>query len=106
MTKKKIHFKVLRNRAFNFILEEMVERFPEQNRIMLMSILLTYIDNKGDNAVADLYGFFMYCRDVEHEDGFIWENIMHDINGRDDRFMSPRTSGYAAEFFEIQNVQP
>lgn len=89
----------LRNKAWDVVFEALKARNPEYPDTLIKAIMMTYLDNKGANAIADIYAFIRYCRDIDHEDGYIWANIMHDINGREDEFCSPRTSGYAREYF-------
>lgn len=89
----------LRNKAWDVVLEALKGRNPEFPETLIKAILLTYLDNKGVNAVVDIYAFIRWCRDQEQQDGYIWSQIMHDINGREDEWMTPRTSGYGKEYF-------
>lgn len=102
--KKLDHVQTLRNRAFREMFDLLKKRNPEFPQPFLTSVLLTFIENKGVNAVLDLHGFYLYCVDLDHEDGYIWSQIMHDLNDRDTDFAVPRTAGYAKEYFKKADI--
>ena len=47
-----------------------------------------------DNGLRAMMDFYNWAIKEERELSWIMADIMHDINGRNDKFMLPRTSGY------------
>jgi len=90
----------LRRKAENAIKQELYNRHPDFPRTVIDSIVLEYIGAMGPNSVADLYGWLLWARANETGEPQIWADIMHDINGRHNEWVVPRTAGYAKEQFK------
>lgn len=75
--------------------------FDHIERIQWVSILFDFADIHGEDALAALAGFYLYAiKEIGGEEGHraIVSTFSHDVLGRKDAFMDPRSSDYA-EFF-------
>ena len=72
--------------------------YTEQNiRMMLLAMIITH----GENAVNDMYGWYLWALEYTDRDmDEIMVSIWHDLAGRNDKTMLPRTSGYMKDYLE------
>jgi hypothetical protein len=65
-------------------------------RIMLMTMIITH----GKDAVNDMFGWYLWAQENTKQDiEQIMVSIFHDIGGRADETMAPRTEGYMETYF-------
>lgn len=61
-------------------------------------LVIEFMNEQGDNAVVALFGFIRYIqlsgKSEEEKTRSLKETISHDINGRNDKTMLPRSSAY------------
>lgn len=63
------------------------------------TLLIEFANQHGDEAVVSMYGFLRYVAthkgdDRNKDEGMIKATIGHDLNGRNDKHMLPRTNSY------------
>lgn len=72
--------------------------------------LMEYQDKKGDDAIIALAGFYLFViteLTIEKRTHAILSTFSHDLNGRNDKYMLPRSSSYKDVFMnEFYPVHP
>jgi hypothetical protein len=62
---------------------------------VLKYYLMQYQDTHGENAIIAMWGWTLFCEKHEDASKMLWPTISHDLNGRNDDKMLPRSSDYA-----------
>jgi hypothetical protein len=82
---------------FLLVTDHYVNKF-DMNRNVVFEQLSDFMLTHGGEAVEDLYGSIVWSeknKDVVERDAFQREIYVHDvINGKDDKWMLPRSSDY------------
>lgn len=86
--------------AFDFLCDRNVLKIDQ---VIYVGMLMEFQEIHGDEAIIALAGFYTWCISHNQEDN-IQPTFAHDLHGRNEEFMSPRSSSYA-EFF-IPNDRP
>ena len=55
--------------------------------------------DEGENAVLDLFGFYLWCAKNEKNNGYIASEISHDLGAIKDKWIAPRTAGYREHIY-------
>jgi hypothetical protein len=69
--------------------------FPEVDRAELVFMLYEFEELHGKTATRGLIGFVKFAQANDLRTGLITSTIGHDLNGRRDKHMSPRSYSYA-----------
>jgi isocitrate dehydrogenase len=67
------------------------------SQVTYVTRLMTYINNKGENALQALAGFYVWCLDnLEGEkiSDAIASTFAHDLGQQEEKLMLPRSSSY------------
>ena len=59
-------------------------------KVMLVNMIIHH----GENAVNDMYGWVLWAQKEGYDNTHIMVSLYHDLAGRDDKFMQPRTVDY------------
>lgn len=74
-----------------------------------ISLLLGFLNYKGEEALLKLAGFYIYMTGTEgrdDEDGSMLKSTFaHDLYGAEDRFMLPRSDSYINHWKNYYNKQ-
>ena len=84
------------------VLDEVLELFPDFHRISAIFILDDMEETHGESSIIAMSGFLNYARTHALDVHDIKATLVHDFNGRKDKFMLPRTSEYA-RFANLKN---
>ena len=57
--------------------------------------VMDFEDIHGKQAVVDLYGFLVYAEESDVLEHVVNGTLAHDIGGRNDQFLTPRSADYA-----------
>lgn len=73
------------------------------NQVEYVSYLMEFMDTHGEEAIQKLAGFYIYA--IEHldqvkQDRAIVGTFAHDLGGRNDKFMLPRSDNYLKYWLE------
>lgn len=75
-------------------LSAFIARNTDLNPTDIRFILNEYETSKGKDALLALFGYYLYSRTNGHTDKQRMATIIHDLNGRNDEWMEPRTANY------------
>lgn len=76
-------------------LVDLLEKEWNRDRSDLALILMDYEDKFGEPGIIDLYAWLVYA--VRNDIKYPYTAIGHDVNGRNEDHMLPRTDGYGVE---------
>lgn len=98
MKKSELTRKILTDNADKEVAKLMMEANPDMCARRAHMELGEYKFYHGNNAVHDLYGWVLWCYVRDYSFERVMASILHDVNGRADSGMAPRTEGFMEEF--------
>jgi len=87
--------------ALNFLAKR--NPFDNLRQSQYVALLMEYQEKKGDDAIIALAGFYVFAvtkLPPEKRREAILTTFSHDLNGRDDKWMLPRSTNYKDVFMD------
>ncbi len=81
-------------------LDKLAPYMPEFERFLLAMLVDEFAQNFGEEGLKDLCAFIDFAIEADIKETTIKATLYHDISGRKDTLMLPRTNGYYKHFNE------
>jgi hypothetical protein len=92
----KIRYELCYRYCMDYILEQQEKTgwLDQLQRIDIIFILDEMAEGHGDNSILAMAGFIQWALNEDLDTRAIHSTLAHDLNGRKDKYMLPRTSDY------------
>jgi len=91
--------------AITMLPEVCLELLRIQNREYHVNALEDYERVFGKAGIIDLYAFYLYAKATKTDEHIVVITFAHDLHGRNDRLMLPRSDGYKETVFELPLIK-